>query len=47
MTVRDRDGTWRYHPPDMTPRELLILEGRATAAPSERPPANVRAATRS
>ena len=47
MTVRDRDGTWRYHPPDMTPRELLILEGRATAAPGERPPANVRAATRS
>ena len=46
MTVRDRDGRWRYHAPDMTPRELLILEGRATAAPGERLPANVRAATR-
>ena len=43
VTARDRDGTWRYHPPDMTPRELLILEGRAALAPGEQPPANVRA----
>ena len=46
VTARDRDGTWRYHPPDMSPRELLILEGRATAAPGEHLPANVRVARR-
>ena len=38
-TVRERDGTWRYRPPDMTPRELLILEGRAVPAPGEDRPA--------
>lgn len=37
-SVRERDGTWRYHPPDMTPRELLILEGRAAPGPGERLP---------
>lgn len=47
MTVRDRDGTWRYHPPDLTPRELLILEGRAALAPGESLPASGRAASRS
>ena len=36
VTIRDRDGTWRYHPPDLTPRELLILEGRAAPGPGER-----------
>ena len=46
VTVRDRDGTWRYQPPDLTPRELLILEGRAAPAPEERP-ADVRAARHS
>ena len=46
VTARDRDGTWRYHPPDMSPRELLILEGRATAAPGEHLPASVRVAKR-
>ena len=43
VTVRDGDGAWRYHPPDLTPRELLILEGRAAPAPGERV-ADVRAA---
>ena len=35
VTARDRDGTWRYRPPDMTPRELLLIEGRAVPAPGE------------
>ena len=39
VTARDRDGAWRYRPPDMTPRELLILEGRAAPAPDEDPSA--------
>ena len=39
VTARDRDGTWRYRPPDMTPRELLILAGRAVPAPGEDRPA--------
>ena len=39
VTARDRDGTWRYRPPDTTPRELLILEGRAVPAPGEDRPA--------
>ena len=43
VTARERDGTWCYHPPDMTPRELLILEGRAAPGPGERLPSNVRA----
>ncbi|MCY4026133.1 MAG: hypothetical protein OXH75_07430 [Acidobacteria bacterium] len=43
MTVRDRDGTWRYHPPDLTLRGLLILEGCAAPGPGERA-AGVRAA---
>ena len=38
VTVRDRDGKWRYRPPEWTPRELLILEGRAAPAPGERTP---------
>ena len=38
VTARDGDGAWRYHPPDLTPRELLILEGRAAPAPGERVP---------
>ena len=43
VTVRDRDGTWRYHPPDLTLRELLILAGRTAPAPGERA-ADVRTA---
>ena len=46
VTARDQDGTWRYRPPERTPRELLILEGRAAPAPEERP-ADVRAARHS
>ena len=44
VTARDRDGTWRYHPPDLTLREQLILEGRAASAPGEPLPPSVRAA---
>ena len=43
VTARDRDGRWRYHPPEMTPRELLILAGREVPAAGERLPPNVRA----
>ena len=41
VTARDRDGMWRYHPPHLTPRELLILEGSAAPASGEPRPANV------
>ncbi len=44
VTARDRDGAWRYHPPDMTPRELLILEGRAAPAPGEHMSERIRSA---